>query len=299
MRPASGNARRRTADGSSARPGGSASGQAAAAGVASARAGRTRGPYCGPLDRVAHGVRHHPHRRHQPCRRRRRRRSESRNPGRWQVAGDHQPDRLEQHRSQALRPRRGARYHDVAAAAAGAFSWRRCHGQRDRRRDHPLGRGLEQHRVAARRRDRPGELGQGESHQHAAAPERPGEPAGDAAGALRRGQSPRADRAGQPASPSTGQTTAGASTTQQFRRADLDDERGQRIRFQRFPERVLLQPRRRLGGDRQGAAVEGLLPEPCRAEPDRLQRPGSQLPRRRRDSGSRSSRAPAPTAPSP
>ena len=58
-----------------------------------------------------------------------------------------------------------------------------------------------------------------------------------------------------------------------------------RTGLQRFPEPVLLQSPGRLGRDRQGAAVEGLLPEPGRAEPDCLQRPGGELPGRRRDPG--------------
>ncbi len=111
------------------------------------------------------------------------------------AAGHDQPDRLERHRPQALRPRRRAGDHDTAAAAAHALPRRRHRGQRDRRSDHPLRRSLEQRRVAARRGNRAGQFVEGQSHQHAAAPERAGEPAGDAAGALRRGQSPRADRA--------------------------------------------------------------------------------------------------------
>ena len=78
----------------------------------------------------------------------------------------------------------------------------------------------------------------------------------------------------------------GRITTQQFPTPEPRRRSEQRIRLQRFPERVLFQPRRGLGSDRQAPAVEGLLSEPRRAESDRLQRPGSQLSCGRRNSGS-------------
>ena len=74
----------------------------------------------------------------------------------------------------------------------------------------------------------------------------------------------------------------GRSTTQQFAAPHYrQSERRGQDGLQRFPEPVLLQSTGRLGRDRQGAAVEGVLPEPCRAELDRLQRPGGELPGRR------------------
>ena len=178
----------------------------------------------GPLDRPAHRLRDRPHRRHQSRRRRRRRRPAARDPGRRQVARHRQPDRLEHHRSQALRPRRRAGDHDAAAAAARALPRRRHPRQRHRRSDHPLGSGLEQQRVAARRGDRAGQLVEGQSHQHAAAPERPGEPAGDAAGAIRRGQSPRAHGARRELRSSIARTTSGARRRSSSRRRTSTSE---------------------------------------------------------------------------
>ena len=54
--------------------------------------------------------------------------------------------------------------------------------------------------------------------------------------------------------------------------------------FSDFLNLFFFQREHGIGARHQGAAVARLLPEPRRAEPDRLQRPGGQLPRRRRDS---------------
>ena len=64
---------------------------------------------------------------------------------------------------------------------------------------------------------------------------------------------------------------------------DFDDaEGGDGLGVHRLPQPLLLRSQGRHRRRAQGARVEGLLPEPGRAEPDRLQRPGGQLPGRRR-----------------
>ena len=161
------------------------------AAVVSAAAGASR---TSALDRGAvHGapdrLRDCAHRRHKSCSRRCHRRAAERDPGRREIAGDREPDRVEQHGSQALRPGRRARDHDTPAAAARALPGRGRPGQRHRRSHHPLGSGIQQQCVAAGRGDRAGELLESQNHQHAAAAQWAGKPAGDAAGAIRRGQS--------------------------------------------------------------------------------------------------------------
>ena len=79
----------------------------------------------------------------------------------------------------------------------------------------------------------------------------------------------------------------GRATTQQFPAPDFDDENDERAGVQRFPEPLLLQPEGRPRRRHQGAGAEGAVPVARRAEPDRLQRPGGELSRRRRISGAR------------
>ena len=70
------------------------------------------------------------------------------------------------------------------------------------------------------------------------------------------------------------------------RRAGLRRRETERHGVQRFPESVLLRLARKASAACcKALAVEGRVPEPGRAEPDCLQRPGSQLPRRRRVPG--------------
>ena len=80
---------------------------------------------------------------------------------------------------------------------------------------------------------------------------------------------------------STRPNATGRITTQQFAAPDFDRRQRGRTRLQRFPEPLLLQPQGRAGRGHQGARAEGSVPDAGRAEPDRLQRPGGQLPRRR------------------
>ncbi len=79
---------------------------------------------------------------------------------------------------------------------------------------------------------------------------------------------------------------AARSTTQQFAAPTFDDEKPGGHGVQRFLESVLLRPQGRHRRRHQGAPATWRVPEPGRAEPDCLQRPGSQLPRRRRVPGS-------------
>ncbi len=73
------------------------------------------------------------------------------------------------------------------------------------------------------------------------------------------------------------------TTTQQFAGPDFDDsESGDGLVFSDFLNLFFYDRKEGIGGGAQGARVEGLLPESRRAEPDRLQRPGGQLPGWRR-----------------
>ena len=91
------------------------------------------------------------------------------------------------------------------------------------------GQRLQQRRHAARGRDRDGELVEAEGHQPAAAARRQREPAGHAAGALRRGQSARAHGTGRELLRATARAWAGRATTQQFAAPDFDDGRHERL----------------------------------------------------------------------
>ena len=177
---------------------------------------------------------------------------------------------------------------DLAAAAADAVPGRRHRGQRQRRSDHPVGPRVEQRRDAARGEIAAAIVAEEQGHQPAAGARRQREPAGDAAGAVRRGEPQGADRARRQPVRQSRRGLRRGRTTPAVRRADLRRRRSPTATdVQRFPEPVRLRHARTgIGARHQGAAVEGRLPEPGRAEPDRLQRPGSQLPRRRRVPGS-------------
>ena len=90
-------------------------------------------------------------------------------------------------------------------------------------------------------------------------------------------------------------TMSAARRRSSFAAPDFDDARTDgRPGLQRFPEPLLLQHASEASAPSSRRCSDGLLPEPGRAEPDRLQRSGSELPGRRRDSRFRSCRADAP-----
>ena len=133
-------------------------------------------------------------------------------------------------------------------------------------------------------------VGQEQGHQHAPGARRQREPAGHAAGAVCGSESQGAHRARhQPVRQS--RAVCRAIDDPAVRRADLRRRETRRHGVQRFPESVLLRSQGRHRRRHQGARVQGRVPEPGRAEPDCLQRPGSQLPRRRRVPGADCRRA--------
>ena len=74
----------------------------------------------------------------------------------------------------------------------------------------------------------------------------------------------------------------GRTTTQQFAAPDFDSDRAGGLVLQRLPQHLRLQRQGRSRRRRARAPEQGPVPEPGGAEPDREQRQGSQLPRRRR-----------------
>ena len=123
--------------------------------------------------------------------------------------------------------------------------------------------------------------------QHAAAARRLAEQAGDAAGALRRGQSQRAaaGRARRCSPPRTDFTVAvddAAVPGAGLRRCEAADRRSSRD----FLNLFFFQREEGIGGVLKALAGPRLPAEPGRAQSDCLQRPGSELPRRRRNSDS-------------
>ena len=84
------------------------------------------------------------------------------------------------------------------------------------------------------------------------------------------------------------------STTQQFAAPDFDDGEDGGLVFSDFLNLFFFDRKQGIGGVIKALESTRRVPEPGRAEPDRLQRPGSQLPRRRRVPGAgRAGRAPA------
>ncbi len=94
-----------------------------------------------------------------------------------------------------------------------------------RRRRHPLGPRLDERRDAARRGNRRHKPAQPARHQHAAAAGRHAEPAGDAAGALRRSEPHGRREPGRRTSFATRTNFTASSTTQQFPPPTFDRDR--------------------------------------------------------------------------
>ena len=155
-----------------------------------------RGADGGTLDGPEHRVRRHPHRGDQPGHRRRDRRAAARDPHRRQGAGHDQPDRVGRHAAGAVRPGGRAADHGARAAAQAAVSGRGDSGCRQRRRHRPVGPRVQHRGDAARGRSGAGRGAQGERHQHDDGARRRRIAAGDAAGALRRGEPARTHGAG-------------------------------------------------------------------------------------------------------
>ena len=164
------------------------------------------------------------------------------------------------------------------AAAAAAVSERGHPRGAERRRHRAVRTGVEHAADAAGGRGGPGRIAQGQHHQHAHRAGRQRCPAGDAAGAVRRGESARAPR---------GRCHALHHRHQGLRRPGHDaavpgaDFDRQRPGLQRLPQPVPLQHETWRGRPASCLAADGLFPEPGGTEPDRLQRAGGELPRRR------------------
>ena len=145
-----------------------------------------------PIDRAGHRFRYHAHRGDKPGCRGCRRRGATRGPDRRQIERNDQPDRLGLGAAAAVRPGRRAGYLQSAAAAPGIVPWRRHSSERERRGDRAVGTRVQQRHDAACRGNRRGRIVKSSRDQHAAAARRDGEPAGHAAGAVRRGEPDRA-----------------------------------------------------------------------------------------------------------
>ena len=247
-----------------------------------------RAPDRRPLDGADDRLRHHAHRRDQPGDCRRGRRQAARSAGRRQGRRHRQPDRLGR--------RRCASTTTSSSIAASARCSRTC------RQLFPgeninvgvtdeavilSGLGLEQRGDAARRRSVEGGAAQGQrSSTCCSCP------------AARRSKQVmlqvRFAEVNRNALQQAGLTLFATRTS--LRRAIDDaavpgaglrqDERRACVEFSDFLNLFFFQRDEGFGARAEGAAGPRLPPEPGRAEPDRLQRRGSQLPRRRRDSDS-------------
>ena len=149
-----------------------------------------------PLDGAHDRLRHHAHRGHQSGGRRRRGRAAARDPDRRQGAGHGQPDRLGRRRAQAVRRRRRS-----PASRRSSSSCRRCSPAKTSASTSTTRRSILSGQVSSNAvMLRAGEIAtaasaEAQGHQPAAAAWRQREPAGDAAGAVRRSEPPRAHRA--------------------------------------------------------------------------------------------------------
>ena len=154
-------------------------------------------PWCGDggsVDGRPHRLRRHSHCHHEPGGRRCRGRAAARDPRSMEEGGHGQPDRLgPRHRASSTTSSSNSRSQPSSSSCTCCFPARTSTVGDERGSDDSFGPGLEHERDAAHRGDRDGFAAKGEDHQHAAGARRQREPAGDAAGAVRRGQSPRPD----------------------------------------------------------------------------------------------------------
>ncbi len=227
-----------------------------------------------------HAVRHHADRGDEPRCRRRRCRSAARSADRRQERRNGEPDRVGRRPAPAVRRRRRSGRDDASADVPEALS-RRGHPRRDERR--------ERHPLRAACRATPSCCAPARSPTACRA--RPTSSTCCSFPAARRA-SRSCCRCGSPRSIAsaikelgvnlfaTRPEWSGRSTTQQFAAPDSTTTR-RRAGLQRFSQPVLLQPQGRPRRGHQGARAEGPLSDARRAEPDRLQRPGGELPRRR------------------
>ena len=173
----------------------------------------------------------------------------------------------------------------AAAETAGALPRGGHHRDAERRGPDSVGPRVEHGGDAEGRRNRPGERRESESHQHAAGAGRAGQPAGDAAGAICRGESARDSGTGR-------ESLHGSQRGERLRRADNDGAvhpariRPGRDDVRRFPQSVRDEHEVQHRGGNQGTAAKGLLPESGGTEPDRVQRTEGEFPGRRGVPGS-------------
>ena len=200
-------------------------------------------------------------------------------------AGHRQPDHLGRRYPQAVRRGRRCRRQPAAAEFPGSVSRRRHQRFGHRKLGHPLGVGLEQRGDASRRGDCARGVSEELDRQHAAIAG--GSPSNQVMLQVRFAEVNRNAflQAGLNLF-AAHESFAARSTTQQFAGAGFRQRKPDLLRVHGLPQPVLLSSRHRNRRRPEGVAGTRPAAEPGGTEPDRLQRPGGELPGRRRGSDS-------------